>query len=149
MTEEEWRWALAPMRRQMMREATQKERDGVDQYIDSIAEDVPDNNVGECGDCISRRQAVSRISDLLVLELKCERLPTWNEVYNALSDLPPVQPKQRTGRWEKVTAENRDGSISWWWACSECEKPCAKNGFGEDYFSDYCPNCGLRMEVQE
>ena len=33
-----------------MREATQEERDGVDQYIDSIAE--------ECDDCISREEAI-------------------------------------------------------------------------------------------
>ena len=39
---------------------------------------------------ISRRAAVSRISDLLILELKGQRIPTWNEVYNAIGDIPSV-----------------------------------------------------------
>lgn len=41
-------------------------------------------------DLISRKAAVSRISDLIVLELRCERIPTWNEVYKALNDLPTI-----------------------------------------------------------
>lgn len=44
-------------------------------------------------DCISRRAAVSRMSDLLVLDLEYKRLPTWNEVYRALQELPSVQPE--------------------------------------------------------
>ena len=34
-------------------------------------------------DLIRREDAVSRISDLLMIELQGKRLPTWNEVYNA------------------------------------------------------------------
>lgn len=41
-------------------------------------------------DLISRKAAVSRISDLLMLELKGQRIPTWNEVYNAIGDVPSV-----------------------------------------------------------
>ncbi len=44
-------------------------------------------------DLISRRAAVSRISDLLMIELKGRRLPTWNEVYRAINDLPSAQPE--------------------------------------------------------
>ena len=43
-------------------------------------------------DLIRRKDAVSRISDLLILELRAERLPTWNEVYNALAELPSAEP---------------------------------------------------------
>lgn len=39
-------------------------------------------------DYISKADAVSRISDLLVFELKMTRCPTWNEVYNAIGELP-------------------------------------------------------------
>lgn len=42
------------------------------------------------GDLITRKAAVSRISDLLILELKGRRIPTWNEVYNAIGDIPSV-----------------------------------------------------------
>lgn len=41
-------------------------------------------------DLISRKDAVSRISDLLILELKSQRIPTWNEVYHAIGDIPSV-----------------------------------------------------------
>ena len=44
-------------------------------------------------DTISRQDAASRFSDLLMLELKGKRLPTWDEVYNAMQDLPSVQPQ--------------------------------------------------------
>lgn len=39
---------------------------------------------------IRKQDGVSRISDLLVLELKMARCPTWNEVYNAIGELPPA-----------------------------------------------------------
>ena len=54
-------------------------------------------------DAISRQAVVSRISDLLMIELKGERLPTWNEVYRAIGELPSVQPKQKTGEWIPVS----------------------------------------------
>lgn len=43
-------------------------------------------------DLISRQAAVSRFSDLLMLELEGKRLPTWEEVYNAMQDLPSAEP---------------------------------------------------------
>lgn len=39
---------------------------------------------------ISKKDAASRMSDLLMLELKGERLPTWNDIYNAMQDIPPA-----------------------------------------------------------
>ena len=52
-------------------------------------------------DLISRKDAVSRISDLLILELKGERIPTWNEVYNAIGDIPsiPAVPLDKLCEW--------------------------------------------------
>lgn len=44
-------------------------------------------------DLISRRDAVSRFSDLLMIELRGERLPTWEEVYNAIKEVPSAQPE--------------------------------------------------------
>ncbi len=72
--------------------------------------------------------------------------------YVALTDIlnaPPVTPQPKMGRWEKVTAENRDGSISWWYACSECGAPCPKTDYGTDYFGSYCSVCGRRMQEEE
>lgn len=52
-------------------------------------------------DLISKRAAVSRISDLLILELKGQRIPTWNEVYNAIGDIPsvPAVPLDKLCEW--------------------------------------------------
>ena len=40
----------------------------------------------EITEYISKKEAVSRISDLLMIKLKGKRLPTWNEVYHAIND---------------------------------------------------------------
>ena len=59
-------------------------------------------------DPIDRRSAVSRISDLLLIELKGRRLPTWNEVYRAINELPSAQPKPR---WIPVTERLPEAGI--------------------------------------
>lgn len=58
------------------------------------------------GDLITRKAAVSRISDLLILELNGERIPTWNEVYNAIGDIPsvPAVPLDKLCEWLAVNA---------------------------------------------
>ena len=42
-------------------------------------------------DLIRRENVVSRISDLLMIELQGKRLPTWNEVYNAINGIPSAE----------------------------------------------------------
>ena len=42
---------------------------------------------------ITKKSAVSAFADLLVCKLKGERLPTWNDVYNAINDIPSAQPE--------------------------------------------------------
>ena len=60
-----------------------------------------DSNTLNALDYISRREAVSAISDLLMLELKGKRLPTWNEVYRAINAVPSAQPETRWVSCEK------------------------------------------------
>lgn len=52
-------------------------------------------------DLISKKAAVSRIADLLILQLKGKRIPTWNEVYNAIEDIPsvPAVPLDKLCEW--------------------------------------------------
>lgn len=64
---------------------------------------------------ITRKSAVSRISDLLILELHGERIPTWNEVYNAISDIPAVEAVKvircsDCRHWEPECVEEGDSS---------------------------------------
>lgn len=51
-----------------------------------------------------------------------------------------VEPKPKRGRWVK-----KEERVWYWYECSECgESPLFRNG--ERVLSDYCPNCGARME---
>ena len=88
-------------------------------------------------DLISRKAAVSRISDLLILKLKGQRIPTWNEVYNAIGDVPsvPAVPLEPLAKW---IAENLDPRCD----CNYC--------FNEDTdFEDReCCNCPKMSEEQ-
>ena len=89
-------------------------------------------------DLISKKAAVSRISGLLMLELKGERLPTWNEVYNAIGDLPAVDAAPvKHGRWEH--------SPTGYPFCSNC-KWCPEEDDMTHGRYKYCPNCSALME---
>lgn len=90
------------------------------------------------GDMISRQAAVSGISDLLMLELKGERLPTYNEVYRAIYNLPSAQPERKKGKWEIYVISMLDGEGC---RCSEC-------GFEGAPSWDYCPHCGSDMREE-
>lgn len=95
----------------------------------------------ECEDTISRQEAVSRISDLLMLELQGKRLPTWNEIYNALCELPSVQPKAKEEVWEIRTEKVSDDP---YYAVIGAPY-CTNCGEYASYPSRYCPNCGTKM----
>lgn len=34
----------------------------------------------------------------------------------------------------------------YWYICSCCKEEVSKNNYGHDYFSQYCPSCGCKME---
>jgi hypothetical protein len=91
-----------------------------------------------CGDCISREKAVKIVlpyvdGDLIADELK---------------HLSPVTPQPKIGKWldcyKEMPIFNAGGFTETkhvGWTCSCC---------GENHFwikSDYCPNCGAKMEV--
>ena len=46
----------------------------------------------------------------------------------------------RRGKWVR-----KENTQVYWYACSLCGKKVSKNEYGDDYFSDYCPNCGAAM----
>ncbi len=85
-------------------------------------------------DLISRKDAVSRMSDLLMIELQGQRLPTWNEVYQAMNDMPSAEPEQKTGKW--IVHDYALGRERY--ECAECAGRC-------DLGYDFCPFCGADM----
>lgn len=91
-----------------------------------------------CEDCVSRQA---------VLEITAETGAL--ETQTRVKSLPPVTPKQRTGKWIDHLSEE-DHSI-----CSSCGIGCKRKEHGENadgskyievYSYRYCPNCGAKME---
>jgi hypothetical protein len=96
-----------------------------------------------CDDAISREAALNSLIDNTHLDGY-----DLTEALDAIENkekLPPVTPKQKTGRWVKN---------DWTPICSCCGKYKYEDIDGSIYddvwFPNYCPNCGCRMvEPQE
>lgn len=86
-----------------------------------------------CGDLISRQAAFDEIiwnSDNGVIDAKV--------AIEALRKLPSVEPERKTGKW--VGVNPMVDTLM----CSEC----GENIVSEEFKSNYCPNCGAKMEVK-
>jgi hypothetical protein len=91
-----------------------------------------------CEDCISREDVYDVIDDAVL----------WGypekEFYKAIRNLPPVQPKQMTGRW---IDEGDAGNGNRYCHCSECGKGDEQ---AKTQVVPYCWWCGAKMqEVEE
>lgn len=81
--------------------------------------------------------AVSRYKVLMLIENSSNDLADSVDnryLQNEVKKLPPVTPEPRTGKW----LINSDGYYPY---CSECK---AEPKSGE--MTDFCPNCGAKME---
>ncbi len=117
-----------------MRDATQEEREEVEQYIDSIAE--------TCEDCISRQDAVNACRNGWGYDDE-----TIEHIVGNILELPPVTPAKKVGHWEYVQYDGNPNTGNW--HCSECRaivnyKP-TYNWEKKPYYK-FCPNCGAKME---
>ena len=66
---------------------------------------------------------------------------TFTELYfHTDPEMVEQEPKPKTGYW----VHKGQGIY-----CSECGKESGYNSFGASRFSDYCPNCGAKMDEQE
>jgi len=104
-----------------------------------------------CEDAISRQAVLDAIYDADCgydrnFELDhgmCNKADLAKNVEN----LPPVQPKAKTGKWIDKMYDFKYCSAE----CDKCHQRAlgsgSDNGWGYDYaFPDYCPNCGAKME---
>ena len=133
-----------------MREATQEEREGVEMYIDSIADIVPSKWIAEdtCEDCISRQEAIDLADELKDDLPDDDRLSDMVMSHNEgileyqtkLSLLSPVTPAEKMGRWIYDRTRDRDG---------ECKYECSECGMGSDVDYAYCMRCGCKMQEVE
>ena len=63
----------------------------------------------------------------------------WNDAVKAISEIAPTIDPVRRGRWE---LEEEQKHVELIYSCSECG--CI--AWGNEEISNYCPNCGARME---
>jgi len=97
-----------------------------------------------CEDCISREQAVDAVADLFEISEYPHPYPQGKpirlkDIKEKLKQLPPVQPKPKTGHW--IPSHIPESILD---ECSECGFSCGAFTF------NYCPMCGAKMiESQE
>lgn len=82
-------------------------------------------------DLISREDVITALIDADLIKTTAQQAV----IAEVLNKIPSVKPKN--GKWI-------DGY------CSECGKSCLCDGWGIDYESKYCPNCGsYNAEIKE
>lgn len=84
-------------------------------------------------------------------EDKCHDCPivcAKEEVKKAYDELEQVKRERdvfvRHGKWVKT-----DNGVCYWYECSLCHERTPFGEYKNEWFSDYCPNCGARMDEEE
>lgn len=99
-------------------------------------------NLAEVGtDCISRQAAIDALGELATFteDWSCHTWMYTDDVYNAIKELPPIQPKR--GRWIKLDMHRGMADHK----CTACKQECyVPTCMGEPMYA-YCPNCGADM----
>ena len=106
-------------------------------------------------DYISRQAAIDALDkrfDSIPMEQTTEILLLRKDLRN----LPSAQPERPNGRWMPVDSYSAFGGDEATWMahgnpvafyyCSECKEQAYAGEDGESLITDYCPNCGAKME---
>ena len=111
------------------------------------------NELKDCDDCISRAEAIKYMYGIVdVIKYyhphSTAKNVLFSEVIAKLKDVPSVTPQpkepQRVGQWIRANDPNER------YNCSNCGGACWYYDYwGTVAKSNYCPNCGAKMEVQE
>lgn len=102
---------------------------GFDAYEDEVMAVMPDT-VTKCENAVDR--------DTIIREMEKRHKEGDAITIGYIKNLPPVTPKQRTGKWIPITNKNGTRIALRCDACGESPKHAIE--------SDFCPNCGTKME---
>ena len=93
-----------------------------------------------CDDAISREAVIGAICDYVAFEEYEDKSHTFTirPLKKRIDALPSVQPS-RKGHWIEVT-NGRGGH-----ECDKCHDYAPSYQTGEEYLSNFCPNCGADM----
>ena len=88
-----------------------------------------------CGNAVSREAVEDAIAETIVNGESLGYAVAWD----ILSDLPPVTPQPKIGKWIYRKKENS-------YRCSLCTFPCHKDNLGA-IPTKYCAGCGAKMQA--
>ena len=108
-------------------------------------------------DCISRTELLSRIDaerkHLLDLKMDGAEHIIVHHARRIIEDMPSVTPQPGTGRWMRKTKVDGVYDISGvktFGIKCQCDRCDFTTTVIEDFgYYSYCPNCGVKMEVEE
>lgn len=87
-----------------------------------------------CDDCISRQEALKQLKGCLT-----GGEAEYNYVKIHIDSIPPIIPQPKIGHWIEHPHEAGENWEYSKYECSECHA-------WEDDNSNYCPDCGIKME---
>ena len=93
-----------------------------------------------CEDCISRQVALVGLASIAKAKAKSDAQKSlMGRVMFFTEQLPSVTPQLKMGRWWERNTYPQECRC---WDCSECQETVFER-------TNYCPNCGAKMEVSE
>lgn len=71
----------------------------------------------------------------------CEKFDEWQEIIDGIESVPAADVEEvKHGKWEYIGTDKK-GYV---YRCSNCA-----GRIGLDYETNYCPNCGAKMDLED
>lgn len=86
------------------------------------------------------------MKDLISRNALCEFANNTKDKTIDANDIMRFPSVEKTGKWIDGWRSGLDGTRYWYRACSECGYERDDDDAEKD--TNYCPNCGARMEVE-